>query len=296
MTSNKLQILAANFESKYKSYISKQNFTDIKLKNDFLELLENYSCLEREIIWDTLKTRIANDCEANKLANPYYIGFGNPNSSILFIGKEKAFNFSKSPDLFVKESINNTLHWQSIEECYDLLNHHNVNKKYGFNPFFPKLYHTRKLSSRHTWGLYSHIVAGINKLSNDCFNESVDYDQSFFSKCFMTEINHIPSKYSNGLRMTEERKDLLTSQFYKEFKTIIIGAKGYLTINEIKSLLNISADPNEIIVGKSKSRQIKIWKFVEAHKIIIYCNQLSGAAGWTNEAIENLIKQASMSE
>jgi len=35
--------------------------------------------------------------------NPYYIGFGNPNAKILFIGKEKGFDIDKFNTMLFKE-------------------------------------------------------------------------------------------------------------------------------------------------------------------------------------------------
>ena len=45
--------------------------------------------------------------------NPYYIGFGNPNAKILFIGKEKGFDKEKNLRQFEFESLLNPKEWKS---------------------------------------------------------------------------------------------------------------------------------------------------------------------------------------
>ena len=99
-------LLSLNWEIKYYEYVNQLKFDDEELKKDFLELLQINEPLKREERWQKLKIRISNLKEASKLANPYYLGFGNPESDVLFIGKEKAFDIDKSPNLFLKERTN----------------------------------------------------------------------------------------------------------------------------------------------------------------------------------------------
>ena len=277
-------------ENSYRIYIENLVFNE-RVKIDFINLLNNNNGIERLNMWNTFQKSYP-DFDFSILANPFYIGFGNPNSDILFVGKEKAFDISKNPGLFILESINNTLHWTSIYQNNQYeLNHTRIFENLGFNPFFPKAYNTKKFRPRHTWGIYSTIVNGIQN-TNLLLNESLDFQNSFFSNCFMTEINHVPSRYSRGMRMSQTRQNFFINDFYSGFTKIFIGAKGYLTLDEIKRLFNMDINNNgiDIELGQNNQRVITAKFFEDNNRKIVYCDQLSGAAGWTNGAINELIR------
>lgn len=51
--------------------------------------------------------------ELHNKPNPYYVGFGNPNSKILIFGKEKGYNVNTdTADIMLYESINNPYEWK----------------------------------------------------------------------------------------------------------------------------------------------------------------------------------------
>ncbi|MGQ1946065.1 hypothetical protein ACT3CD_03040 [Geofilum sp. OHC36d9] len=189
------------------------------------------------------------------------------------------------PELFIKESINNIIQWESI-----LNNPTNILTDLKFNPFFPREYHTQKMRPRHTWGIYAQIIAGLkSKNTKDIFEETENITDSFFTDCFITEINHIPSKYSRGHKLISERKELLKNDFYKNFSKIVIGAKGYLQIEQLKDLFNITSDFKEVKFGANNQREIKGFVYKNNSQTIIYCDHLSVGAGWTNDALDKLI-------
>jgi hypothetical protein len=281
------KLLKGNWDDEYCKFIDNLEFDDSHLKMDFLSLLKCKDSKKRETLWNKLRVNLLNSKEVWKLSNPFYIGFGNPESKILFLGKEKGFDIEKHPELFVKESINNIVQWEYIikKDSKDLFDN------LGFNPLFPREYHTQNLRSRHTWGIYSQIIAGLkNKDKKKIFEETNKLTNSFFNYCFISELNHIPSKYSKGHKVIPERKDLLKKNFYQNFSKIIIGAKGYLKLEELKELFNISTDFSEIKLGENKQREIKAFVYKDKKKTVIYCDQLSGGAGWTDDAINELIK------
>lgn len=285
--------LLQGLEQQYIKYIYRQAGISNTLKDNFLNLLECDNSLERQVLWNNIRPSIEVKI-LGKFANPFYIGFGNPHSNILFVGKEKGFDMEKHPELFIKESINNTLQWKFLFDNFPNLNNINqveIQNILGYNPIFPKTYHTQKIRERHTWGLYSKIVKGVTGLNHLLLNEDQNLNSSFFSRCFMTEINHIPSKYSNGLRMTNERQQFFKNNFYRNFTKVVIGAKGYLTNQELMELFEINNDGVEIILGENPQRVISMKKFIDNGRILVYCDQLSGAAGWTNEALDNLIDE-----
>lgn len=278
-------LLKEKWDDKYYNYIDNLTFADTALKLDFLKLLKCKDSKKRELMWGDLCVKIDDLQEVWKLSNPYYIGFGNPDSDILFIGKEKGFDIEKHPELFIKESINNIIQWESI-----LTNPNNILNDFKFNPLFPREYHTQKMRPRHTWGIYAQIIAGLkNKNTKEIFEETKNITGSFFTDCFITEINHIPSKYSKGHKLISERKELLKNDFYKNFSKVVIGAKGYLQIEQLKDLFNITSDFNEVKFGENNQREIKGLVYKDNSQTIIYCDHLSGGAGWTNDALDNLI-------
>ncbi|MEJ1222791.1 hypothetical protein [Sediminicola sp. 1XM1-17] len=284
-------LLEQGLESKYIEYVENLPLKDKALQKSFIELLNENDCLKREKIWQSVSVQVENMKEMNQLANPFYLGFGNPDSDLLFIGKEKAFNIINSPGLFIKESVNNTAQWHKLKKTKEPLDHQNLNNEIGFNPMFPKAYHTGVIKQRHTWGMYATIASGLKNKDTKTHLNSMDYNTSFFQDCFMTEFNHMPSKYSPGkMKINKERKDLLSSAFYKRFKTVIIGAQNYVTKELLAELFDIQEDGTIHIVGRNKRGDIKVVKYQNAHgQTFITCNQLSGAAGWTDDSVKNLI-------
>ncbi len=138
-------------------------------------------------------------------------------------------------------------------------------------------------------GIYAQIISelyGLNR--DDIFKRD---ENSFFKYCFSSEINHIPSKYSENRKIVPERKKLLTNEFYRKFSNIIIGTKTYLKLGEISEIFGVPNKWLKILLGKigKKQREITAFKCAFDYPNIIVCNQLSGAAGWSNEAIKNLV-------
>jgi hypothetical protein len=279
------QLLELNFENRYIDYLRKKDFIkDEQLKNSFISLLREKNIQKRLELWKNFKVSVSSISQLPKLANPYFMGFGNPDADILFIGREKAFNTYNNPELFFHESINNTLQWELINSGTNFSNE-------IFDPRNPRKYHKFKIKANHTWGKYAKIVALKNSLKQDFLSIPDNLQPTFFDYCFLSEINHLPSKYSVGEGLIDERKELLQSPFYKKFKNVIIGAKGYLSNQQIEDIFDVTPDPNPIILGKKgkiKIQNIQVTIFRNEQQQVIYCSQLSGATGWTNEAIKAL--------
>lgn len=285
-------------ETKFGKYIENINFykegkpIDSDLKKEFLKLFHLEKLQDREELWGNFKVNINSVSQIPLFANPYFLGFGNPKSDLLFIGKEKAFDIYKSPKSFLYESFNNTLQWKLIEE-------NKTHKFDSFDPREPRKYHKKKIKSIHTWGKYAQIISKLVELKKTTEQEKLaeflsEYrseNDSFFEHCFMTEINHVPSRYSIGHNLIEERKSLLKFPFYKSFKTVVIGAKGYLKNSEIIEIFDVNLIKEKKVIGtkgKLGNKKIEINLFESDKQQIIYCQQLSGASGWTNKAIDKL--------
>ena len=285
----KMKKLLNQLQNKYIDYIKNLNFLDNTLKEKIIKILSTKNQNERSKLWNNLLVKLENLKEIHSFSNPYYIGFGNPNSDILFLGKEKGFDIENRPDLFFLESIDNIKQWELLTAKKNFNAQDSLYEKLNFNPIFPRLKHTQKISKRHTWGMYAHIISELKNLNHDTLiNEVENYSNSLFNYCFMSEINYIPSNYSKGAKLSPLRKEFLSNEFYKKFPLVIIGAKNCLKAIDICDVFDAELSETNKEVGQNKARKIRIDIFKSNNQKIILSDHLSGAAGWTNNAISNL--------
>lgn len=201
-----------------------------------------------------------NNPENINCPNPYFIGFGNPNAKILILGKEKGFDKSNLKQLEY-ESINNPREWYNY-----ILNNigSNKNKFYDsenyINTFFPYLNNNK---SGHTWSKY-------HTLLNNIYNSIPKAENEFLGYAFISEINFIPSKYSEIKRFdNSERLNMLNNKFFKSFEIIILACGNYLKKEEIESIFSVNY--SESILKKREN--IHIYK--NSNQILINTRQLS---------------------
>ena len=282
-----IKLISNNYDDKYIEYLKELKEKPIAKK--MVELLKEYDLNKRLNKWNVFEVKLTEIKDLHLLCNPYYIGYGNPNSEILFLGKEKAFNINNNPDLFLHESINNNKQWE-----YLIKNPHVNDLK--FSPLYPQLYFENKnpdykIKKNHTWGMYCELIKAITAKS-DITTSSKILENNFFNHCFTTEVNHIPSKYSSHTQSIKVRKELLQHAFYKSFKYVIIGAIGSIDVTQIKSIFDIETESEKIQISKEGSKRVRfIEVFKNESQKIILCNQLSGAAGWTTEEKSKLINE-----
>lgn len=287
-------LLKNQLENKYISYIDSLPFQNSALKEKFIDLLKTKDAQQRLNKWQNFSILPKDIKELSKFSNPYYVGFGNPDSDILFLGKEKAFNITDNPDLFLFESIDNILHWETIQKAKIFDPKIKFYETSDFNPIFPRLHHNSKFSKRHTWGVYAQIISLLRQLDHSTLiNETDNYEQSLFKHCFMSEINHIPSKYSYGnKKINDERKAFLSNDFYKGFKYVFIGANGYITQSELENIFEAKTINQNYKVGEigtKEKRTLSVDILKSEKQTIVLSGQLSGAGGWTTESIVNIV-------
>lgn len=314
-----MEKLLLGLEDKYKAYI--RGLEDLKesTKEDFLTVLNEENSHKRQELWDEFKKyKRAEVLEL--LANPFYIGCGNPQSDILILGRELAFNVDNKETLY-DESITETLHWKIIYDHFSKttkpslsiknffkkdtstsnafdpmeINHEEVIEQLGRNPLFRKFRSEeryKKHTENDTWGFYARVVCDITGDSSIEVNELEDYSKSFFSKCFLTEINHVPSKQTKGRGVIDERWEFLKSDFYRKFpKVIVSGGMKILTTDQVEELFDMkNVQQEEVHLGENSKRSIDAVVLKDAKHTVVLCDQLSGSAGWTNEAKDNLSK------
>lgn len=205
--------------------------------------------------------------------NPYYIGFGNPNAKILFIGKEKGFDIEKNLRQFEFESLLNPKEWKNyIDNSIGI----NTNKHYEsnnyINAFFPYL---GKNKGGHTWNKYEKILKNI-------YPDMATENNNFFSKAFLTEVNFQPSKYSKiKIFKNQERINFLKEDYFKSFDAIILACGKYLNDSQIEEIFDVKLQDEE----KSEKHEL-LNVFKNKNRILLKTRQLSMAV--SNEYLKKI--------
>lgn len=201
--------------------------------------------------------------------NPFYIGFGNPNSSVLIIGKEKGFsiksakekNYSNS-QLFL-ESIANPDDWKKIvdNKIYDSNHKYHSMSSDFMSAILP--YTDKKPNGGHTWNKYQKIIDLIDKPEQKSIN-------SFFFNSFITEVNFRPSKLSKNPKEFGDRLEFLKHPFYQSFPIVILACGNYLSKTKIENIFNVQYD-NSSNTAKRK----KLIEYSSPSKKLLNTRQLS---------------------
>ena len=205
--------------------------------------------------------------------NPYYIGFGNPNAKILFVGKEKGFDKEKNFGQFEFESLLNPKEWKSyIDNSIGI----NTNKHYNSNTYINAFYpYFGKNKGGHTWSKYEKILKNI-------YPEMTTENNNFLSYAFLTEVNFQPSKYSKiKVFNNQERIDFLKEEYFKSFDVIILACGKYLSNTQIEEIFDVTLQDNE---KSEKHELLKIFK--NKDRILLNTRQLSMAV--SNEYLKNI--------
>lgn len=241
-----LENLVSKADKLYFEYLNENNLKDVTeiYSQDDLDI--------RKKEWEKYISSIQgvdNQQTFEVISNPFFIGYGNPNADILIIGKEKGFNYSDfNYSQFYNESFNNCTYWKNLvskqsDICFDQCFN---------NPLHPYFYNP-KLSSGHTWRKYCQIVSEIKAMEL-----GFDKDNSFLNHCFITEMNHVPSKTSKGRLPVLNRESyhkriaFLEDDFFKKFKYVINTAKAYETIGLTEKLFDLNWSFNDYISGGDK--------------------------------------------
>ena len=192
-----------------------------------------------------------NSNDRTKISNPFYIGFGNPNSEILLIGKEKAFDI-ENKEILKYESIENPSEWNYYVENSIDYNKDKFSKesRYYLNAFYP---YEKVNNGGDTWAKYESLVNRILQKDRIKYND-------FFKDAFLTEVNYVPSKQSQIKKFDEKlRKDFLKHPFYRNFKITILACADYLDQEEIEEIFDMKfqkdlTEKNKFIIYKNSNR------------------------------------------
>jgi len=201
----------------------------------------------------------------NSLDDYETIGLGNPNSKILFVGKEAGINIDYNEDLEqvkerLKELDGSALKWKSNE--FD----------YSYNPK-----ELKELSD--TWQNYQQLFANIYE------EEKKSQYATFLKKVFTTEMSNLPSKTTDKARrnpffkeeLIKRKSIFLKTDFIQSFPVVVLACSDYIVNNdksrEIDNIFGVkySGDCKEY----SKGNSFFIHYNDERTKLVIHTRQLS---------------------
>ena len=196
--------------------------------------------------------------------NPFYIGFGNPNASLLLIGQEKAIDATTDKDSMKLESTRNPYQWQKMIAEGIVDRNYEVEGPGVFfkNPSFP---YTKKRKGSNTWNHYQLLVKRL-------FPDLEDNPNSFFTKTFITEINHEVSKKKVGNQANPIRKNFMSHRFFKSFPMTIIAAGNYLSDGEIEERFDVKRVPVDLSESNMK---LQVFENQEQQRVVLSTRQFS---------------------
>lgn len=196
--------------------------------------------------------------------NPFYIGFGNPNASLLIIGQEKAIDATtkQGKKTMKLESTLNPYQWQKMIAEGIVDRNYAVEGPGVFkNPLFPYA----KKPKQGTWNQYQ-------LLTKTLFSELEDYPNSFFTRAFITEINHEVSKKKVGNQGNPTRKNFMSHSFFKSFPMTIIAAGNYLSDAEIEERFDVRRAPGDL---SEPNMKLQVFENQEQQRVVLRTRQLS---------------------
>lgn len=192
--------------------------------------------------------------------NPFFVGFGNPNSKILILGKEKGFDASNSKQLKY-ESIENPNEWNAY-----IINKIDLNKtKFYISEFYINAYrpYFGKMKGGHTWNKYHTLLRNIYPQIQKNENEFLDY-------VFISEINFQPSRLSKIKSFNSaDRIELLKNDYFKSFDVIICACADYLTNYQIEEIFDVKFEQN------FSNPKEKLMIYTNEKRVLINTRQLS---------------------
>lgn len=264
---------------------------DIEVENEnplldtFKHLLHSDDEEEKFVYWRDHFLHLDKQAQ-QKFANPVFLGYGNPKSDILIVGKEKGFDIKQ-----VNESSKYKYDFQCLE--YQLLKESILNNYYWSLKTEGKYFSVKKpyggiqdnFHSGHTWRLYRKVV---NQLTND--SSLLNSKTDFFNQCFITEFNHLPSQYSTGkATLLPARLEMFKKPFFKSFSKVLLTYRSYDSIKENQGLTEQIYDVAYIDQSKVGRQTYLKFQSSDKERTVILTNQLSGSAGWSLKELADLI-------
>jgi len=196
--------------------------------------------------------------------NPYYLGFGNPESDIIIYGQEKAIPANEIEQIWL-ESNQNPNQWEKylkgeITERHQKL-YSNLEKDFR-NPLQPY----RNYPDGGTWKNYQTIASNIYADLQRDNNEA-----TFLEKSFISEINHIVAKNQRGNQRDEIREIFLKQDFFKNFPVTILAIGSYLKSDAIKDWFEVDFSQDL----SQPYRKLLVYRSRDCKRLVLQTRQMS---------------------
>lgn len=202
------------------------------------------------------------DFVANGVNQNYYIGTGNPNAKILFVGKESAID--KDESVRMHEYSANANNWKEFI---------NNNSCEGLSYPVNKEHVLRKGWGKNTWSKYQ-------KLSDIIMQrESKPFHVDFLENVFTTEINDSPQKntaLADKSTLSKRKELFMSSKFIQDFPVVVLACSDYFKnndeIREIDTVFNVKYNDGKRYTPSN-------WFYThynsDKSKLVIHTRQLS---------------------
>ena len=244
-----------------------------------------------------------------------FLGTGNPNGKIVFIGKEAAIDEKLYPEQHKREIGNNICDWDNNYanemQFSDIDNWFIRNSIPKYNPLYPYKGQKNTVESRNKEG---EIVRGTGGTSKTWYNYQKIIDSVYFKDApnnainyhefaFCTELNQVTGPYSKTIpkkirkESIEKRKELFQEPFFKEFPITIVAVGHYVKdfninlqdIFQMKFCEELSKEFSKELSGGLNKEYINVHfdDLEKPTKLLIHTNQLSMVS---NELINRLGK------
>lgn len=238
-----------------------------------------------------------------------FLGTGNPNAKLLFVGKEAAIDSDKSQQQYEQEFKKNATDWEhnfKSETQFDAIDNWFIGNRLPlYNPLYPYKGQKNTIESRSengeikrghggtskTWYNYQKIIDTVYSNS-----EPSDYI-NFHEYVFCSELNQVTANYSHQIpkHIREEsifkRRDLFQEQFFRDFPITIVAVGHYVRDFEI-DLQDFFGLVYDAETSRNYSEGLKN-EYINVHydtvdnptKLLIHTNQLSMVS---NELVQRL--------
>ncbi len=196
----------------------------------------------------------------------YFIGTGNPNSDLLFIGKESAIS---------KENMQDRKLYKRNAADWDEHIKNNTCEILSYPVDENHIFRKEKSWGKNTWSKYQELKNVIY------LDEKRPYFIDFLEKVFTTEINDAPDRKTataNKSSLNERKTLFKESDFIQKFPVVVLACSNYIQNNddvrEIDNIFRVKYCERESKVFSKTN-----WFFTHYNddktKLVIHTRQLS---------------------
>jgi len=248
--------------------------------------------LMEDVIYSTSFKRTIDYAKENDL----FLGSGNPDSKLLFVGKEAAIDMQNSEQQYEQEFKKNATDWESnLTNKTQFVDVDNWFVKDCYNPLYPYKGQKNTVESRNASGKILRGEGGTSKtwhnyqkISDTVFGNGKPSDSiNFHENVFCSELNQVTGSYSHEIPKEKreasirERRNLFQEPFFRAFPITIVAVGHYVRDFDIdlKDFFGLTYDEES---SKIYSEGLKN-EYINMHydnlenptKILIHTNQLS---------------------